>query len=87
MVGAVEMPIQCIETFRLYRRNALLPIYSSATFDIKLNTIFVYTDAGRLCRPIFYKDDNTKKMSYQSKSVLKLLQDNDFSWGRIDNWI
>ena len=80
MVGAVEMPIQCIETFRLYRRNALLPIYSSATFDIKLNTIFVYTDAGRLCRPIFYKDDNTKKMSYQSKSILKSLQENDFSW-------
>ncbi len=83
MVGAVELPIQCIETFRLYRRNALLPIYSSATFDIKLNTIFVYTDAGRLCRPIFYKDDNTKKMSYQSKSILKSLQENDFSWEQL----
>jgi DNA-directed RNA polymerase II subunit RPB2 len=80
MVGAVDKPIQCVETFRLYRRNALLPIYSSAAFDIRLNTIFVYTDAGRLCRPIFYKDEHSKKMSYQSKTVLKTLQDNDFSW-------
>jgi DNA-directed RNA polymerase II subunit RPB2 len=80
MVGAVDKPIQCVETFRLYRRNALLPIYSSATFDIRLNTIFVYTDAGRLCRPIFYKDEQSKKMSYQSKSILKTLQDNDFTW-------
>ena len=80
MVGAVDKPIQCVETFRLYRRNALLPTYSSATFDIRLNTIFVYTDAGRLCRPIFYKDEQSKKMSYQSKSILKTLQDNDFTW-------
>jgi len=79
-VGAVDEPINCIKTYRLYRRNALLPIYSSATFDIRLNTIFVYTDAGRLCRPIFYRDDLTGKMSYQSKTILKRLQDKSFSW-------
>ena len=79
-VGAVDEPINCIKTFRLYRRNALLPIYSSATFDIRLNTVFVYTDSGRLCRPIFYRDEYTGKMSYQSKSILKRLQDKSFSW-------
>jgi len=83
MVGAVEEPIECIKTFRLYRRNALLPIFSSATFDIRLKTIFVYTDAGRLCRPIFYKDEQTNKISYQSKTVLKKLQDNEFSWNEL----
>ena len=83
MTGAVDKPIQCIETFRLYRRNALLPIYASATFDIKLNTIFVYTDAGRLCRPIFYKDEHSKKMSYQAKNILKLLQENNFTWEQL----
>jgi DNA-directed RNA polymerase II subunit RPB2 len=80
LVGAVETPIECIKTFRLYRRNALIPIYFSATFDIQLNTIFVYTDAGRLCRPIFYRDDDTHKLSYQSKTALKKMQDNEFSW-------
>ena len=80
MVGAVDEPIECVKTFRLYRRNALLPIYASATFDIRLKTIFVYTDAGRLCRPIFYKDEQTGKMSYEPKNVLKKLQDGEFSW-------
>ena len=83
LVGAVDEPINCIKTFRLYRRNALLPIYSSAAFDIRLNTIFIYTDAGRLCRPIFYRDDSTNKLSYQSKSVLAKLQDNKFSWDEL----
>jgi len=80
LAGAVDEPIGCVEKFKLYRRNALLPIYASATFDIKLNTIFVYTDAGRLCRPIFYRDEQTGKTSYQSKTILKKLQDGDFSW-------
>jgi len=80
LVGAVDEPVNCIKTYRIYRRNALLPIYSSATFDIRLNTIFVYTDAGRLCRPIFYRDDITNKMSYQSKSVLSKLQEGKFTW-------
>ena len=73
MTGAVDKPIQCIETFRLYRRNALLPIYASATFyDIKLNTIFVYTDAGRLCRPIFYKDEHSKENVLSIKKYFKI---------------
>lgn len=79
-IGSVNEPIECIDTFRLFRRNALIPIYSSATFDIPLNTIFVYTDAGRLCRPIFYRDPLTGRASYQSKKILKLLQDGEFSW-------
>jgi len=83
LVGAVDEPVNCIKTYRLYRRNALLPIYSSATFDIRLNTIFVYTDAGRMCRPIFYKDDATNKMSYQSKSALSKLQENNFTWNEL----
>jgi len=80
LAGAVDEPIGCVEKFKLFRRNALLPIYASATFDMKLNTVFVYTDAGRLCRPIFYRDEQTGKTSYQSKAILKKLQDGDFTW-------
>jgi DNA-directed RNA polymerase II subunit RPB2 len=83
LVGGVEQPMECIKTFRLYRRNALLPIYSSATFDFRLKTIFVYTDGGRLSRPIFYKDDSTNKLSYMSKKMLKRLQDGEFSWNEL----
>ena len=55
--GLVKNPLETIDKIKLFRRNALIPIYISATFDIKQNTIFIYTDAGRLTRPIFYTKD------------------------------
>jgi DNA-directed RNA polymerase II subunit RPB2 len=79
-IGSVSEPLDCIRVFRLYRRNALLPIFASATFDIKLNTIFVYTDAGRLCRPIFYRDEETGGASYNNKELMKMLSDGKFTW-------
>ena len=78
--GSVEKPIDAVMKMKLFRRNALIPIYTSITFEIKLNTIFIYTDGGRLCRPIFYKDELTNKLSYDKKNILKYLKENDFSW-------
>jgi DNA-directed RNA polymerase II subunit RPB2 len=78
--GAMTNPIETVEKIKLFRRNALLPIYTSVTFDIKKNTIFIYTDAGRICRPIFYKDEDTGKMSIDIPVVQKHLDDEDFAW-------
>lgn len=78
--GAVGEPIETIKKIRLFRRNALLPIHVSATFNIKQNTIFIYTDMGRLCRPIFYKDENTDKMSYENKAIIGKIKKDEFSW-------
>ena len=78
--GVVGEPIETIKKIRLFRRNALLPIHTSATFDIKQNTIFIYTDMGRLCRPIFYKDENTDKMSYENKAITGKIGKGEFSW-------
>ena len=78
--GSVDHPIETIKTIKLYRRNALLPIYLSATFTIRENTIYIYSDAGRLCRPIFYYDSETKGFSYENKDVLKKIMDDEFSW-------
>jgi len=52
--GSVTEPLETVAKVKLFRRNALLPIYTSVTFDIRQNTVFIYSDAGRLCRPIFY---------------------------------
>ena len=78
--GSIDNPIELIEKFKLYRRNALIPIYTSISFEIKLNTIFIYTDAGRVCRPVFYFDNETKQMSIFKKNILKLIQNNEFTW-------
>ena len=62
----VEDPVQCTTYMKLFRRNALLPIYTSVSFDIKQNTIFIYTDEGRLTRPIFYRDDSVRQSHEKS---------------------
>jgi DNA-directed RNA polymerase beta subunit len=79
--GSVASPLETMEKIRLFRRNALIPIHTSATFEIRQNTIYIYTDSGRLCRPIFYKDEYTGKMSFESnKNLLARIEEGKFTW-------
>lgn len=78
--GVINEPEEVVDKFLLFRRNALIPIYTSICFDKKLNTIFIYTDAGRICRPIFYKDKETNKFPFENKHVIELISKNEFSW-------
>ena len=57
-IGGVDNPIECVEKMVLHRRNGLIPIYTSVTFKINENIVYIFTDGGRLCRPIFYVKDN-----------------------------
>ena len=81
--GAVYEPLETVQKIKLFRRNGLLPIYTSVSFDIKMKTIYIYTDSGRVCRPIFYRDDDTKKMSYDNDKIQKYLDDDKFSWNQL----
>ena len=77
--GIVEDPYHCVNYVKLFRRNGLLPIYMSILFDIQQNTIQIYTDEGRLTRPILYRD--TAGFFFENpSSVKKKLEDNEFSW-------
>ena len=80
--GMAEDPFQMVNYIKLFRRNGLLPIYISVSFDITQNTILIYTDEGRLTRPIFYKDTDSGKFFFeQEKNTIKSKIDNDdFSW-------
>jgi len=83
-MGAVEYPVETVQKIKLFRRNALIPIYTSVNFEPKNNTIFIYTDAGRLCRPIFYRDDGEAgkpgNMSYVNGNGLEKIEEGKFSW-------
>jgi DNA-directed RNA polymerase II subunit RPB2 len=78
--GSLAEPLECVRKFRLYRRNSLIPIHTSITFEIKTNTIYIYSDGGRLIRPIFYKDDLTNKLSFENQQIMKSLNSGDYSW-------
>jgi len=70
-----------IELLKLYRRNGILPIYTSLSFDIEHNEVYIYTDAGRLTRPIYYIEDN--KLSYERRDINDLLDRGTITWEQI----
>ena len=70
-VGSVNNAYQVINEIKFFRRTGLIPSYISACFDIRQNTIMIFTDGGRLCRPIFYRDDETDEMSYMRLQKIK----------------
>ena len=65
-LGATMDPIQNMKKMLLYRRNGLLPIYTSISFDYRENILYIHTEGGRVCRPIFYWDDDSKAFSSSS---------------------
>ena len=60
-IGIIQEPEETEDLFKSYRRNGLIPIFTSFQWNIENNTIYIYTDAGRLCRPVYYVDKKTKK--------------------------
>jgi len=81
--GVVEKPQETVKLFKEYRRNGLINVYTSIQWDIKNAVIFIYADAGRLCRPVFYIDAATGLPSYENKPLLELIYRNKFSWEQL----
>ena len=83
--GVVDNPIACVDKIKLFRRNALLPIYMSVSFEISQNTIYIYCDEGRLSRPIFYYDKELERFSFQNAKFLDSIKDdsNRIVWNQL----
>ena len=80
-VGSVDDPIGIVKALKLYRRNGIIPTYTSIAFDYQRNEVYIYTDAGRLTRPIYYIDDN--KFSFDRKEIKDLLAAGTLTWEQI----
>ncbi len=80
-VGVIDTPIEIVKLLKLYRRNGIIPTYTSISFNYQHNEVYIYTDAGRLSRPIYYIEDN--KFSFDRKEVKELLDRGDITWEQI----
>ena len=80
-VGVVGRPSETEKAIKAHRRSALIPIYTSVSWEIATNIIHISTDAGRLCRPIFYMDG--EKASFARKPILEKLESNNFTWSEL----
>jgi len=93
-IGVINHPLEVVENMKLYRRNAIIPIFTSISFDYNHNEIQIYTDAGRLTRPIYYierqsysKEQGQKhvknKKSFERKNVVELFKNGKINWEQI----
>ena len=80
-IGIMNDPIEFIKHFKLFRRNGIIPIFTSISFHYTNNEINIYTDSGRLTRPIYYIDD--KKISFNRSQFIEKLNENKISWNQI----
>ena len=77
-IGVVSDPDITVALLKAHRRSALIPIYTSINWEISNNIIYINSDAGRLCRPIFYMENG--RASYERDAIMEKIMVGDFSW-------
>jgi DNA-directed RNA polymerase II subunit RPB2 len=77
-VGVLPDAQKTEQEMKTLRRIAVIPTFTSIFWQIEHQTLFIYTDAGRICRPIFYTKNTVP--SYQNDAILEKIQKNDFTW-------
>ena len=78
-IGVITTPRETLRMIKKYKRNGLIPLYTSVNWNIKKNELTIYTDSGRLCRPVFYVDEKNKA-SFKRKEIMEKLNSNNFTW-------
>jgi len=86
-IDVIDSPISTsceiglVEMLKLFRRNGIVPIFTSISFDYERNEIYIYTDAGRLTRPIYYIENGIP--SYKRKDFIDKLNEGTITWQQI----
>ena len=85
-IGAIDNPIETRNMMKLFKRNGILPIYTSVAFNYEHNELYIYCDSGRLVRPIYYIEENGKP-SFQREEISELLNSGKITWEEISSGI
>jgi DNA-directed RNA polymerase II subunit RPB2 len=80
-IGVTDNPLLMVDQMKLFRRNGILPVFTSISFDYEHNEVYVYTDSGRLTRPLYYVQN--EKPSFDRKQVKDLLDSGKITWSEI----
>jgi DNA-directed RNA polymerase II subunit RPB2 len=80
-IGVIDEPILFVDFFKLLRRNGIIPLFISICFDYKYNEINIFTDAGRLTRPIYYIEN--KKPSFSGENLKEKINSSEVKWTQL----
>lgn len=56
--GVTDDPVKVYNILKLMKRNALINVFTSISWNVLENEINVLTEAGRCCRPVYVVDDD-----------------------------
>ena len=79
-IGVANNPKEIMAELLQQRRTGQINPYNSISWNISENCIYIFTDEGRPCRPIYYINNEINKISYQDSSVYDDLIQNNASW-------
>ena len=82
-IGNIENALLFVERMKLYRRNGVIPIYTSISLDFEKNEIHLYSDPGRLIRPIYYFHMGSTTPCFNRENVMNLFRENKITWQQI----
>ena len=51
-IGLHKDPEFLLKIFKLFKLNSIINIYTSISWDPKLNEFYIFTDSGRIVRPV-----------------------------------
>ena len=79
-IGVHYEPDKLVHILRLYRRNGLINIYISISWDIKDMEINIWTDSGRFSRPVYIVEN---KDILLNQKIIDKCQDKTYGWSNI----
>ena len=80
-IGVINNPLETVKLLKMFRRNGMIPYQTSISFKFQDNELQIFTDSGRLLRPIYYIEEG--KISFQRKNILDIINSGNFTWGQI----
>jgi len=80
-IGILDSPIESVHIVKIFRRNGAIPLFTSIYFDHQEQIIYLYTDEGRVSRPIFYVEN--QKTGIQKESIKDVIESRKYSWSQM----
>jgi DNA-directed RNA polymerase II subunit RPB2 len=77
-IGVINNPLETVKLLKTFRRNGAFPFQTSISFRYQQDELHIFTDAGRLMRPIYYIED--EKASFQRKPIMEVINSGKFTW-------
>jgi DNA-directed RNA polymerase II subunit RPB2 len=76
-IGIHQNPVNLVGKMKLMRRNGIINIFTSISWDINQNEVHILTDGGRLCRPVYIVANNDLLIK---DTQVEMLEKGDLNW-------